>query len=505
MKKILCACLFVLLNMASSCVHAQQQDKLTITTYYPAPNAVYQTMRLKPGTAPNDAKSGQLFYDYGNDTIKYYNMSNNWTSLMGGAAESDTWDYISYDDFPGAPVKGDIFFNNTTNTLQFRNMTDQWVSLTAGSGFWQETYNTNHYDFITTNHNSTLRRLAIGTGEFAALAVMHRVNSSADEQGKVASFTKYLSNEFTSQELLISLFPRGSVNPYLDSTSLISVPDGHLKLAVINKTRSMDFSVGGWYTHDSDVLFFSNPAGETLPRNYSVTVGNHPSKFPLTVDSPMSNASVFGVRGTYNNTRKTGIFSVMLSGDSAYYTYGCYYENGAFRNDPYILPNGTQNHYYAALEQDHNGTFRWYCGDSATGNGVISGAAGWNKANGITLWNIDGYTSRWPSMPSSRVLKENFCPLDPEDILRKIDQLQVTRWNFKAETPSIKHIGPLSEDFYKIFKIGYADNKFAAIDTAGVSLAGVKALIDKAAAQQKQLDALENRVEALKSKLSQSR
>jgi hypothetical protein len=70
------------------------------------------------------------------------------------------------------------------------------------------------------------------------------------------------------------------------------------------------------------------------------------------------------------------------------------------------------------------------------------------------------------------------------------------------ESPSVTHIGPVAEDFYRIFKIGYGDTGLAHIDSIGVSLSGVKALIAQANEQQKKLDALQNRIEAVRSKLS---
>jgi hypothetical protein len=177
-------------------------------------------------------------------------------------------------------------------------------------------------------------------------------------------------------------------------------------------------------------------------------------------------------------------------------------------NDPYILKNGTANHYYVKLIQSHNGAVDWFCGDKVTGWNEIpyDGIVGWNIAmpegtnnNGWgVLWDSDGEIQG----VSTRRAKEHFTPLNPDDILSKIDKLEVTRWNYKAQDKSYTHIGPVAEDFSRIFKTGEFKNQLYIVDPIGVSLAGLKALIGKAESQQQQIEELKNRLVAIKSELS---
>jgi hypothetical protein len=87
---------------------------------------------------------------------------------------------------------------------------------------------------------------------------------------------------------------------------------------------------------------------------------------------------------------------------------------------------------------------------------------------------------------SDRNLKENFTTMSPADILQKIDALPITQWNYKAEDPSITHIGPVAQDFYAAFDLGGQAGKtsISTIDPAGVALLGIKALNQKIAALQ---------------------
>ncbi|MFZ2038494.1 MAG: tail fiber domain-containing protein [Minisyncoccia bacterium] len=77
---------------------------------------------------------------------------------------------------------------------------------------------------------------------------------------------------------------------------------------------------------------------------------------------------------------------------------------------------------------------------------------------------------------SSRDLKENFTALDKIEILNKIADLDITKWNYKTEATSTTHIGPVAEDFYEKFTVGQNNRSIAALDTAGIALIGIQAL-----------------------------
>jgi len=84
---------------------------------------------------------------------------------------------------------------------------------------------------------------------------------------------------------------------------------------------------------------------------------------------------------------------------------------------------------------------------------------------------------------SSRTFKENFQPLDSDELLTRISQLPVQAWRFKGTQE--RHIGPVSEDFVGAFDVGTVqngrrDDKYLSPgDVAGVALAGVKELLRK--------------------------
>ncbi len=77
---------------------------------------------------------------------------------------------------------------------------------------------------------------------------------------------------------------------------------------------------------------------------------------------------------------------------------------------------------------------------------------------------------------SSKEFKTNFTALNLNDILNKVNLLPMLQWNYKIEDPSIKHIGPLAEDFYSAFGLGNDNQHISTIDPAGVALASIQAL-----------------------------
>jgi hypothetical protein len=78
---------------------------------------------------------------------------------------------------------------------------------------------------------------------------------------------------------------------------------------------------------------------------------------------------------------------------------------------------------------------------------------------------------------SDRNRKENFVELDPQAVLKKLDDMPMMEWNFKGEEADIRHIGPIAQDFHAAFHLNGSDNtKISHIDPSGVAIVGVKAL-----------------------------
>jgi hypothetical protein len=106
----------------------------------------------------------------------------------------------------------------------------------------------------------------------------------------------------------------------------------------------------------------------------------------------------------------------------------------------------------------------------------------------------------WSSV-SDRNMKENFARVDGEDLLRRLREVPVLTWNYKSQDRSIRHMGPMAQDFRAAFALGEDDRHIATIDPDGVALAGVKALDERTTELREQMTALRQENAELRKRL----
>ncbi len=80
---------------------------------------------------------------------------------------------------------------------------------------------------------------------------------------------------------------------------------------------------------------------------------------------------------------------------------------------------------------------------------------------------------------SDRAGKRSLRPASSEAVLEKLAALPISTWSYKREGASIRHIGPMAQDFKKAFHLGSDDKHIATIDEEGVALAAIKGLYDE--------------------------
>jgi hypothetical protein len=79
---------------------------------------------------------------------------------------------------------------------------------------------------------------------------------------------------------------------------------------------------------------------------------------------------------------------------------------------------------------------------------------------------------------SSRSLKTEFEAIDPQAMLAKVADLPVQEWRYKVEDASTRHIGPVAEDFQRVFGLGDGES-IGTVDANGVALAAIQGLVQK--------------------------
>jgi hypothetical protein len=96
----------------------------------------------------------------------------------------------------------------------------------------------------------------------------------------------------------------------------------------------------------------------------------------------------------------------------------------------------------------------------------------------IITWN-HAYLSDagvWVNASSSKSLKTDFDDVDVNAVLDKVMRLPITTWRYKQGEGTIRHIGPMAEDFWAAFRVGYGEWTIADLDARGVALAAIQGL-----------------------------
>jgi len=108
--------------------------------------------------------------------------------------------------------------------------------------------------------------------------------------------------------------------------------------------------------------------------------------------------------------------------------------------------------------------------------------------------------SSWSSV-SDRNRKENFLSLDSEDVLARLRRVPVTTWNYIAQDRTVRHMGPMAQDFHAAFGLGESSLRINTVDIDGVMMAGVQALDARTDAQGARIRALETENAELRARL----
>jgi hypothetical protein len=167
----------------------------------------------------------------------------------------------------------------------------------------------------------------------------------------------------------------------------------------------------------------------------------------------------------------------------------------------------TQSHAVAIGTQAYaTGIYSFAFGSGANTNGrdgsvVVGDDAYFQTAyasadNQLTMRFIGGYRL-WSSYPDSvsgvymrhgqsgwsaycdRNKKTNFRKLNFEEVLKKVDKMPVTEWNYKGND-TMKYVGPMAQDFWQAFQLGGTDSLgISSICIDGVNMAAIKGLIQR--------------------------
>jgi hypothetical protein len=202
-------------------------------------------------------------------------------------------------------------------------------------------------------------------------------------------------------------------------------------------------------------------------------------------------ASIYAtIGGGYNN---------LISGTASFVTIPGGSENEA--NGDYAFAAGRRAH------ANNQGCFVW--GDSYDGDVECNNDNRWvaRASGGVYFYTNSGLTlgsrlaangTAWGAL-STRHLKDNFAPVDTQQLLARLAEHPITTWNYKNQDPSIRHIGPMAQDFNALLPGlgGEGETYINTLDADGVALAAIQGLYAQNQELRAQVNDLEARLAAL--------
>ncbi|MGA2247109.1 MAG: tail fiber domain-containing protein [Verrucomicrobiota bacterium] len=143
--------------------------------------------------------------------------------------------------------------------------------------------------------------------------------------------------------------------------------------------------------------------------------------------------------------------------------------------------------------------FFWYLGGTHNdGNGNSGGGTQLMELDsGGNLTTEGAVIANGVLLTSDRNAKENFAFVDSRVVLAKVASLPVTEWNYKSDSRTVQHIGPMAQDFQAAFQLGADDKHISVVDESGVALAAIQGLNQKLNEKDAEIQELKQRVEAL--------
>ena len=102
---------------------------------------------------------------------------------------------------------------------------------------------------------------------------------------------------------------------------------------------------------------------------------------------------------------------------------------------------------------------------------------------------------------SDRNLKEGFAPVNGASLLAKLNVIPMQTWKYKTESPRVRHLGPMAQDFRAAFGLGLDDKHISTIDEGGVALAAVQELYREGLKKDATIRHLQEQIRAQQAKM----
>ena len=98
-------------------------------------------------------------------------------------------------------------------------------------------------------------------------------------------------------------------------------------------------------------------------------------------------------------------------------------------------------------------------------------------------------------------IKNNIVPVDAKDMFKRVAGMPISTWSYKSDQKSVRHMGPMSQDFKAAFNLGDNDTSINVVDAGGVALAAIQGIGQVIEEKNAEIDALKLKSESMEKQL----
>lgn len=291
--------------------------------------------------------------------------------------------------------------------------------------------------------------------------------------------------------------------------------------SVVGGGRSNSASSG--YSYQAIAGGYSNSAAgnyASIGGGYSNTVAG-----AGTVAGGYDNAAGgdYGVVGGGYTNQTSGWGSVVAGGSTNSAGSGWYAAvGGGASNDASgyaaTVPGGLDNtaagsYSFAAgrrARANQSGCFVWADSTNSDLSCDVTNRASLRSSGGVVWYTNSAMTTgvtlnagggSWSSV-SDVDAKRDFEAVDAVAVLDLVETLPIAMWRYQDEDPTIRHMGPMAQDFRRAFGLGHSERHITTVDADGVALAAIQALRAENRELRAELERLAVRTERLGERLA---
>jgi hypothetical protein len=263
------------------------------------------------------------------------------------------------------------------------------------------------------------------------------------------------------------------------SRNIASGPRSTVGGGIQNQAAAPDTIIaGGAYNQATDDYAFVGGGTRNLATGYASVIGGGAGNAANNDQAIVAGGLGNQVDGKYGSVG--GGYGNLVSGDYATIPGG--FENMAAGENSFAAGQR------ASIAAEHFGTFIFADASGTEFRSEFANEFAVRATGGVRIISavspegeiISGVqlppgSGSWTSL-SDRSTKTGFSSVNPQEILATVVNLPISEWRYKGEAESVRHIGPISQDFFTAFGLGDDARYISVVDADGVALTAIQGM-----------------------------